>query len=68
MSQFVQIPPTEQALKKPIDDQCKLWESLPDHKSLTECGFSTQNAKAQNPAIIALCLTKGKRCGKKLWR
>lgn len=54
-----QIPTSEQLLKKQADDQAKTWETLDDSKSLSDCGFSTLNAKAQHPAIIALCLVKG---------
>jgi transcription elongation factor B subunit 2 len=56
-----QIPTSEQTLKKPADEQAKSWETLDDAKSLSDCGFSTQNAKAQHPAVVALCLVKGRQ-------
>jgi len=52
---ILKVPTHEQTLKKQADDQAKAWETLDDSKSLADCGFSTQNAKAQHPAIIALC-------------
>lgn len=58
MERFVQIPTNQQTLKKQSDD-AKTWETLDDSKSLSDSGFSTQNAKAQHPAIVALCLIKG---------
>uniref|UniRef100_A0A914VWD2 Ubiquitin-like domain-containing protein n=1 Tax=Plectus sambesii TaxID=2011161 RepID=A0A914VWD2_9BILA len=55
---ILKIPTGEQTLKKQADDQAKTWETLDDAKSLSDCGFSTLNAKAQHPAVVALCLVK----------
>ncbi len=54
MSVWLQVPCEAQLLKKEVDG--KQWDDLDESTSLSDCGFSTTNAKAQQPAVVALCL------------
>ncbi len=56
---MLQVPLQKQVLKKPTDETCKQWETLDDRKTLGECGFSSSNARAQSPALVALVIPSG---------
>ena len=50
-----QVPTADVTLKKPNESQTS-WETLDASKPLLELGYSTKNAKPDEPAILAFVL------------
>lgn len=52
----VQIPPEKQSLHKPINEQRTEWAQMDEKQTLQEMGFGMKNARADEPAVLALVL------------
>ncbi|VDK52832.1 unnamed protein product [Gongylonema pulchrum] len=54
---ILKLPVGKQILKKQNDEG--YWLPLSDEQTLSDCGFSSLNARAQAPASIALVVVNG---------
>lgn len=52
---ILKVPTNEQTLKKPNEFRTE-WTVIDDSKSLNDSGFNKSNARAEEPAVIALLL------------
>lgn len=52
------MPINKQILKKQTEDG--FWHTIEDRQTLSECGYTPQNSRAQAPAPLALVVANGK--------
>ncbi|KAH7727656.1 elongin B-like protein [Aphelenchoides avenae] len=53
---ILKVSPKEQTLKRPVDEARSEWQALDDKKLLSDLGYNNKNAKADEPAVLALVL------------
>ncbi|VDO50905.1 unnamed protein product [Onchocerca flexuosa] len=55
---ILKVPINKQILKKQNEDG--YWQTIEDRQTLSECGYTPQNSRAQAPAPLALVFANGK--------
>jgi len=53
---YFQVPPKNQSLRVPPNEQRTEWMVLDEKQTLQEAGFTPKNARADEPIVLALVL------------
>uniref|UniRef100_A0A914GRG1 Uncharacterized protein n=1 Tax=Globodera rostochiensis TaxID=31243 RepID=A0A914GRG1_GLORO len=54
---ILKVSPDKQSLRKPINELRTEWEPIDEKQTLHELGFTMKNARADDPAVLALVMS-----------